>query len=161
MPRVLHIDANNQRVRMTQSNGLADLQRLVGGSITIACHLADEYVLFVDDEGLFKPQQWFFRLFGQERPYAGNGVIVGPERYDDEGEYVGSDDVPLYWLHAVCDAVEFLDRAYIDSWVKATASEPEMTITNMDTGEVEVIACRGSVWGDMPRPEVREERPDE
>lgn len=153
MSRVLYINANRQSITMTHAAGLSALQALVGGSIQIGCRLPDDHVLFVDEEGLFKPQRWFFRLRGLDTPFAGNGVIVGPEKYNRAGDYLGNRDVSLHWLPAVVEFTEFLNRAYIDSWAKATASEPEMAIQNMDTGEVEVIAYRGSVWGNMPRPE--------
>lgn len=153
---VIHIDANNQVIRMVRipsGKNLADLQRLVGGSISMACRLEHEHVLFVDDEGLFKPQRWFFRLRGMDTPFAGNGVIVGPERYDHDGEYLGTDNVYAGFLTAARRVIEFLPRAYVDAWAKANASEPEMAIQNLDTGETEIIAYRGNVWGDMPRPE--------
>lgn len=152
---VIHIDANNQRIRMVRipaSNNLPDLQQLVGGLLTVGCRMPDDHVLFVDDEGLFKPQAWFFRLLGMDRPFAGNGVIVGPERYDDNGDYQGTEDVPPLWLPYVRRAVEFLPRARVDAWAKANASDAEIAITNLDTGETEVIAYRGKVWGDMPKP---------
>jgi len=155
MPRVIHIDANNQQISFVQiggpNGGLKDLQRLVSGSIAVACHMPDNHVLFVDDEGLFKPQRWFFRLLGQDRPYAGNGVICGPERYDRDGEYLGTADVSARWLPAVMRAVEFRTRVQIDAWAKATASEPEIAIIG-DDGIAEVIAYRGQLWGDMPKP---------
>lgn len=152
---VIHIDANNQRIRMVRipsGHNLPDLQRLVGGYIQIACRLQDDHVLFVDEEGLFKPQRWFFRLRGLDTPFAGNGVIVGPERYDHDGEYLGTDNVYPGFLEAAKRVIEFLPRAYVDAWAKANASEPEMAIKNLDTGETEIIAYRGNVWGDMPRP---------
>lgn len=158
MQTVLHIDANNQLVRLVripsgEGKSLAALQALVGGSIAMGCRMQDEHVLFVDDEGLFKPQAWFFRFRGMEQIFAGNGVIVGPERYDHTGEYTGTDDVAAHWLPAVRRVTEFLPRSYVDAWAKANASEPEIAFTNMDTGKTEVLATRGQVWGDMPRPE--------
>ena len=157
---VIHIDTNNQRIRIVRipaHNNLPDLQRLVGGYICTACHMEGDHTLFVDDEGLFKPQAWFFRLRGQDRPLAGNGVIVGPERYDGNGDYLGTEDVAPWLLPAVRTVVEFLTREQIDAWAKANASDPEISFTNLDTGETEVIAYRGKVWGDMPKPDTKKE----
>lgn len=39
--------------------------------------------LFVDDEGLMKPQAHFFKIAGFDQPLAGNGLVLGT---DDEGE---------------------------------------------------------------------------
>lgn len=157
---VIHIDANNQQIRMARipaDNNLDDLHRLVGGLLTVGCRMQDDHVLFVDDEGLFKPQAWFFRLRGRDQLYAGNGVIVGPERYDHNGDYLGTDDVPLIWLYAMRLSVEFVSRVQADAWAKANASEPEISITNLDTGETEVIAYRGKLWGDMPKPQDKKD----
>lgn len=38
--------------------------------------------LYVDDEGLLKPQEHFFRWTNYDHPFAGNGVILGT---DDDG----------------------------------------------------------------------------
>lgn len=155
MSNAIFIDANNQQVCSVRlgKNTLPDLQRLVGGYIEIGLRFADDVVLFVDEEGLFKPQRWFFRIAGIERPFAGNGVIVGPERYDATGDYIGTESLPLSCLPRVRRIVSFLSRAQADAWAKANASEPEVMFSNMDTGETEIISTTGQLWGAMPPPD--------
>lgn len=146
MSRVIVIDVNRQEVRHADADGLRDLQTFVGGYIATGSRLPGGHVLFVDDEGLFKPQRWFFRLGNIERPFAGSGVICGPE--DREGNTLDC----LLPISAVRRAVAFIPRAEIDAWVEATAEEPEITLAS-DTGPPEVIATRGDVWGGMPHAE--------
>lgn len=149
--RVILIDANNQKIfAMNIKDDLPSLQALVGGHIEAAMGLPQGHVLYVDEDGLYKPQRWFFRMGDYERPFAGNGVIVGPEKYDRHGDYVGTADATIVPKDGV---VRFMSRHEVDAWAKATASEPESYITDLDTGETEVIAYRGQLWGDMPRPE--------
>jgi hypothetical protein len=40
-------------------------------------------VIYVDDEGLLKPLDWFFAVKGGHQPYAGCGLVLGS---DEEGE---------------------------------------------------------------------------
>jgi hypothetical protein len=47
-------------------------------------------VLFVDDEGPLKPQMHFFRIAGRDQPLPGNGVVVGADRHDEKGDYLGT-----------------------------------------------------------------------
>ena len=58
--------------------GLASLQAAVGGLIAFGTELKNGDVLYVDDEGLLKPNSAFFRL--GRRSFAGRGLLVGPER---------------------------------------------------------------------------------
>jgi len=153
--RVIVIDSNRQEVREAEvSSNAADLRELVGGWLTIApVQWPGEHVLFVDDEGLFKPQKWFFRLAGNERPFAGNGVLVGPEKYNDEGDYIGTEDV-AFTAAQIARVVTFVSRAQADAWAKATAHEAESTLTA--GGVTTVLATRGQVWNNMPKPEEEE-----
>ena len=51
---------------------------MVGGSICTGKMWADRDVLFVDDEGLFKPQQHFFRVAGNPQPATWRVVLESP-----------------------------------------------------------------------------------
>ena len=66
-------------------------------------------MLFVDDDGLFKPKDGFFRIAGVEQPLAGNGVLVGRELYDEKGEYLGTAP-PATTLAELTAMVRFLGR---------------------------------------------------
>ena len=58
--------------------------------------------VFVDDEGLFKEEQAFFRVAGYPQPLAGKGLILG---CDAEGESVA----PSITLEDATDLVSFGD----------------------------------------------------
>jgi hypothetical protein len=44
-------------------------------------------VIYVDDEGLLKPLDWFFAIKGGHQPFAGCGLVLGS---NDEGETVSA-----------------------------------------------------------------------
>jgi hypothetical protein len=145
-----------REIREVASAGLADLQRLIGGYIETAYTWGSGDVLFVDEEGMRKPQRYFFRLRRRgDQPLAGNGVVVGPERYGDDGEYLGTDDVTLD-LACLREAVTFLTRDQADAWAKGNASEPATVFyTFGDDGwvtEETVVRRLGRMFSDMPRP---------
>jgi hypothetical protein len=156
MAKVLLIDVAAQEVREVQSSGLADLQKMIGGDIELAHVWESKDVCFVDEHGTFKPQKHFFRLAPRgEYPFAGNGVIVGPEIYDDGGEFLGDADVTLTVAEVVAQ-VTFLSRVQADAWGKANASEPAITFMSIgEDGQIEeeVIGRMGSLFADMPKPE--------
>jgi hypothetical protein len=155
------IDAAAREVRAVGYAGLDDLRKLVGGWITVAQSWETGDTCYVDDEGLFKPQAHFFRLCDREQPLAGNGVVVGPERTDDEGEYLTTDD-PTMTAEEIAAVVQFMDRAQADSWGKANASEPAISISSLDAGGAEgdrqVLTRIGKLFGDMPRPADEDDR---
>lgn len=62
----------------TIDGGLASLQAAVGGLIAYGTELKTGDLLYVDDEGLLKPNPSFFAL--GRRSFAGRGLLVGPER---------------------------------------------------------------------------------
>jgi Domain of unknown function (DUF3846) len=146
------IDVEARSVRAVTHDGLADLQSMVGGSIATAWASERGDVVFVDDEGLFKVKKGFFRIRGVDQPMAGNGVMVGPDRYDAHGEYLGN-DAPTLTLAQVAALVRFMTRAQVDAWAKANASEPAASFTNLDTGETTVFRHYGGLFNDMPREE--------
>ena len=65
----------------TVDRRLASLQAAVGGLIAFATDLDTGDVLYVNDEGLFADQPKFFALAGAHQPFAGRGLLVGPERH--------------------------------------------------------------------------------
>jgi hypothetical protein len=44
-------------------------------------------VIYVDDDGLLKPHDWFFAIRGGHQPFAGCGLVLGT---DDQGETVSA-----------------------------------------------------------------------
>lgn len=149
--RAILIDVNRQEVREVNVTGkLASIQRAIdpdGCYIELGLRLPDDHVLYVDEEGLHKPTRGFFRFLGLDRPFAGNGLILG-----SHGPAEASATVPLA---VIARAVRFLTRPQVDAWAKATASDPEIYIETEEG--IEVIATRGQVWGDMPSVEEEKE----
>jgi hypothetical protein len=156
MARAILIDATTRELRVVACNGAEDIRALLGGWLEAACQLPSGDVLYVDEEGLLKPQTGGF-LFAlrPDQPLMGHGVLVGPELTNDEGEYIGDADVrtPIVLLRRL---VRFVDRAYIDAWGRANASEPAASVTTLGPdGEPETTALGrwGQTIADMPKPE--------
>ena len=53
------------------------IYRLCGFDIFTCCDIGKRDAIFVDDEGLLKPQENFFRHADYPTPLAGNGMIIG------------------------------------------------------------------------------------
>ena len=100
--RALLVDSAKQEIReveyeSTEAKGTT-LQQHIGGYIETAYAWPNGDILFVDEEGLFKAQKHFFRIGERpDQPFAGHGIVVGPERLDEDGEYLGT-DAPI--IHA-------------------------------------------------------------
>ena len=82
MMKAIKIDVADQTVSMIEieKDNLEDLQKAVGGWITVAMTFPNQDVLYVDDEGLLKnPEkfQYWEGPNGGSRLFAGNGIIVG------------------------------------------------------------------------------------
>ena len=84
MAKALWINSSTQQITSVECNGLVDMRKYVGGSICFAMSWITGDVLYVDDEGLLKPQDHFFMLPDCQNPLAGNGIIVGPEVEEDD-----------------------------------------------------------------------------
>jgi uncharacterized protein DUF3846 len=105
--KAILIDVTARMISTVEYTGAEDLRKLVGGWLEIGRAWPNEDVLYVDEEGLMKQTPGFFMIVGNAQPLAGNGVIVGRERFDDEGLYLGTDD-PRIMLAQVAVMVRFL-----------------------------------------------------
>ena len=63
---------------------LPKMYEMLGCDLVTLAYLDDSAAVFVDDEGLFKPDQSFFYHEPTGQFLAGKGLVVGPP--DDEGE---------------------------------------------------------------------------
>lgn len=80
--RSILIDPAKRAVVPYRINGsVASLQAAVGSLIAFATQLDTGDVLYVDDEGLLRDNPSFFAIAGGRHPYAGRGLLVGPETY--------------------------------------------------------------------------------
>src|SRR3954453_16372771 len=148
--KAILIDSAAKEIREVYYSRLADLQRFVGGSIeSVPLDLPKGDTLYVDDEGLFKPQTSFFLIHGHAAPVAGNGVIVGREIDDEDAEEGYRTEAPGCSPRSLARFIRFMDRDQFDAWGKANASEPACTFTTINAdgtlGTTEVIERFGSL----------------
>lgn len=146
--KALLIDSVAREVRTVQYSSTKDLEELLRSDMfTIAWTWPNGDVLFVDDEGLSKPQRHFFRLASRsdDQPLAGNGVVVGAEQHDDDGNYTTTAD-PAITVEELAQLVTFMTREQADAWAKGNASEPAVIVAG------HVVARYGEVFGEMPKP---------
>jgi hypothetical protein len=52
----------------------------IGASPFTIVYLPNRDCIFVDDEGLLKPLDWFFAVKGYPQPIAGRGLVLGTDR---------------------------------------------------------------------------------
>ena len=118
--KAILIDAENKEVKEVEYKDHKDIQKLLNVSIFTTALVMNEIkpergdTLFVDDEGLINGTEHFFAIYveGQGYVFAGNGLIVGPENYDDEGDYLGTDN-PSHSLNWVMNNVKYLSREQV------------------------------------------------
>jgi hypothetical protein len=55
----------------------------IGASPFTIIYLPNSDCIFVDDEGLLKPVDWFFVVKGYPQPIAGRGLVLGTNRNGD------------------------------------------------------------------------------
>ena len=90
---------------------MADIYRLVDADLfTVAGFGEDGDGVYVDDEGLFKATQRFFKLDGYPQPLAGKGLVLGS---NDGGESV----VPVTTVEAVRAAVRWVQPLSQHLWI--------------------------------------------
>jgi hypothetical protein len=155
----LLIDAAAREIREVEwTESMASpisLQKHIGGSLEAACMWPSGDVLYVDEDGLAKPQRYFFRIDTRpDQPMPGNGIVVGRERYDSMGDYLGTDN-PQITVEALRGIVRFLSRAQVDAWAKGNASDPATAFSYLDADGVwvtEVTGHMGEIFASMPRP---------
>lgn len=71
-------DPKSGEFRETVIRSLEDMQKLVGGYIAIGARFPNGDTLYVNDEGLYAEEKYFFMAAGQAQPLCGPGFIVGP-----------------------------------------------------------------------------------
>src|ERR1700761_9633483 len=74
-----HINVKERTITQVTFESLADMQKLIGGFIECAYRWPSGDVLYVDEEGLFKDNEFFGLAERYDQLLAGNGLMVGPE----------------------------------------------------------------------------------
>lgn len=146
--KALLIDSIEGDVREVEYDGLKDMQRLVGGYISVAFEFPNGDTLFTDDEGLLKdPHSFFFLQPRGDTPLAGNGLLVGQERMDKDGEYLGTDDVRTT-VNELERMIRFASREDINEWLKVNGNRPTSSFTYTDENGKQVTEVL-STWNDL------------
>lgn len=85
MVRGILIDPENKTITEVQhdADNYKDIYKLIDADCFDAVHLAKGDAIFVDDNGLYREPQHFFKWEGYHQPLAGKGLILGS---DSEGE---------------------------------------------------------------------------
>jgi hypothetical protein len=149
------IDSAAQTITEIEYSGLAALQSLIGGYIEVAWTWQNGDVVYVDEEGLLKPQSAFFRLAPRRdgQPLAGNGVLVGREQAAKNADgYITLP--PTTSLDALRSQVQFLSYEQVQAWAKGNASEPAVVVSSQSPDGREtrdVVARFGRLYGDIPK----------
>jgi hypothetical protein len=153
--KAIQIDSKAREIREVEYSTSEELRALVGGWLELVpLRLPFSNVLYIDEEGLSKPQSGFFMIHGFHAPLCGNGVIVGREVEDDSDAGYHTEP-PHFSPISLAPFIRFMDRAQFDAWGKANASEPAITFTSFGPDgkeETEVIQRMGSLFGSVPRP---------
>ncbi len=140
-----HIDSLARTIVEVTYQTLADMQAYVGGSIESAWRWPNGDTLYVDEDGLSKPGKGFFWLADRtDQPLVGNALVVGAETMDRHGHYIDAPRpaMPLEYLHR---SIRWTTREQVDSWAKAHASEPAITVGS------DVVTRVGRLFGGIPR----------
>lgn len=160
--KAILIDSEKRELREVEYDhgskpGAVTLQMLIGGYIESAWSWENGDVLWVDEEGLFKPQSHFFRFTprGDGQPLAGNGVLIGREEEDDSPDGYHTEP-PTITIEELRPLVQFLTREQAEAWAKGNASEPAVTVYfpgEDGTTEATVIERYGHLFDQMPKRE--------
>jgi len=87
--RGILINSQTETITEVYVNGdYTEIYRIINVDLFTVVNLDNKgNALFVDDEGLLKNPEFFFKWDGYHQPLAGNGLILGT---DDEGESVST-----------------------------------------------------------------------
>lgn len=152
------IDPEKRTITAFHSTEENALQKAVDGWISVARNITDPAgeevaVLYVDDEGLLKDPEYFFAfgapLAQNGQLLAGRGVLVGPERESEDGEFLGT-EMPKLTIGQVQRVVYWVTREQAERW--AQTAGPASSIIAIDSegklGDAEVT----SDWSDLLPP---------
>jgi hypothetical protein len=94
---------------------MVDIYRLIDADLfTVAGFGEDGDGVYVDDEGLFKATQRFFKLDGYPQPLAGKGLVLGS---NDGGESVA----PVTTLEAVRASIRWVQPLSQHLWIDSVS----------------------------------------
>ena len=95
------------------------INKLIAADLFDVVRLNNSDVIFVDDEGLMKNPQHFFKLDGMTSPLAGNGLVLGTDR---EGESISPQHVSIEDLE---NRITFITRTQAVHYAEQADAEAE------------------------------------
>jgi hypothetical protein len=100
-------------VTIDKDNGIQDYYDQLHCNIFTAVEInANRDTIYIDDEGLFVPNQvFFYHKDYPSQPLAGYGLVIGT---DEEGESIA----PTVTLQETIDSVKFMSRSDVLDWVR-------------------------------------------
>jgi hypothetical protein len=104
----------------------------IGQSPFTIVEIGNGDVIYVDDEGLLKPLDWFFAVKGGHQPFAGCGLVLGS---NDDGETVSA-SIALEELKRRVLHLRIVDKHPI-RFLAWDAVDPTPGPMQMTLGEVE------------------------
>ena len=157
MPRILLIDAAARTVtEAVVTDTYPAIKSHIGGWICVAGSLESGDTVFVDDEGLMKPYEHFFKIPANAQPLAGNGVVTGPDGYDDKGEEITLDVTMT--PEQMTAQITWLTRDEFVAWAKQRGNEAAISVTTIKGGvaTTEVLATYDDMvaMGEPSSPEI-------
>lgn len=105
------IDSENRTITETEIKNWQEISPKIGCELFTIVGMENSDSLYVDDEGLLKPQNNFFLYSEYPQPLAGNGIVLGT---NDEGESVE----PKISLDELKSKITFMNRAQAYIWAK-------------------------------------------
>lgn len=114
------IDPVKREITAVTYSGLADLNRLIGGPIELAAMWSNGDTIYVDEEGLLKPQASYWGIPSKrpDQPFAGPGVMLGEELADDVDGWARTRDPAI--------AIETLRGLVV--WVVVAGGTPRVVV---------------------------------
>jgi hypothetical protein len=142
MSKAWLIDTAARDIRAVEVTDSASMRHHVGGFIDLGHAFASGEMLYVDDEGLMKPQAHFFQFAPRADgwPLGGNGIVVGRELVNRRGEYTGTADVEIA-EQSLRSLVRFMSLADVERWALTHANEPAMLMNG------EVVKTVAQLYG--------------
>lgn len=126
MSKAYWVNSTLQKIVEVEIEGLADLNKYVG-SICIGKTYRNGDVLYVNDDGLLKPNKYFFMVTGQPQPLSGDGIVVGPEVELEDDKWYNRDvisSVKQLGIH-------FLTIEDVRKWGQDNADVPSVSINGV------------------------------
>ena len=84
--RAILIDPARKTIEETKYDGtLEDIYKHIEQAVITTVRVDEENILYVDDEGLYRPNQHYFR-WGPQKYLAGRGIIIGVNEAGEDVE---------------------------------------------------------------------------